>query len=279
MNFNNRHKILKKILLGLSLSIASTQIFANFWQTNHVGATWSNQYNEPANPDDVSKTILNYTHLSGDNFGRNLLVANLYLSDDKDPKANGKDGATEYYVFYRRYLSYNAFFPDSALNNEIVRDMNLTLRVDKGLKNSALEPNPTKARVGLSADLKVPKGYLEIGADWYYESANNNFTGGRFAFDPTYAVWTSFGVPVGEKGFVDGFVDFIGASGPGYFNEEAKPSTMVQINYLYDVGAKSGLKVGVGYEYWRNKYLIDSQKDEFNHATHSVPYVTARYSF
>lgn len=272
-------RINKNIVFGAISSLIGFSAQAQFWQTNHVGATWSDQYHEPANPEQVSKTILNYTHLSGDDYGRNLLVANLYLSDSNDPKADGDGGATEYYVFYRRYLSYNSFFREHKIDNSLVRDVNLTLRLDKGLKNSALEPNPTKARVGLSADFNVPKGYLEAGADWYYESANNNFTGGRFNFDPTYALWMSFGMPVHDKGFVDGFVDFIGSTGPGYFNEGAKPSTLLQINYMYDVGAKGGLKVGVGYEYFRNKYLIDNQKDPYGHATHSAPYIAARYAF
>lgn len=269
----------KSIILGFTLSLIGFSAQAEFWQSNQFGVSWSNQYYEPANPQEVSKTILNYSHLSGDNYGRNLLVANIYLSDDKDPKANGRDGATEYYVFYRRYLSYNSFFNENRIENSVIRDVNLTLRFDKGLKNSALEPNPTKARVGLSTDFNIAKGYLEAGADWYYESANNNFTGGRFNFDPTYALWMSFGLPVHNKGFVDGFVDFIGSTGPGYFNESAKPSTLLQINYMYDVGAKDGLKLGVGYEYFRNKYLIDNQKDPYGHATHSAPYIAARYSF
>ncbi|AXY60898.1 hypothetical protein [Acinetobacter sp. WCHAc010052] len=272
------HHFSTSILWGITLGCFSMAGHAAFWQSNQAGVSWSNQYQEPANPDNVSKTILNFTHLSGDDLGRNVLVANLYLSSDEDPKADGDGGATEYYVFYRRYFSYNSIF-DHKIENKLIRDVNLTFRVDKGLKNSALEPNPTKGRAGLSMDFNVPKGYFEAGADWYYESANNNFTGGRFNFDPTYALWANFGFPVHDKGFVDGFVDYVGATGPGYFNVDAKPSTLFQINYMYDVGAKEGLKVGVGYEYFRNKYLNDNQKDPYGHATHSAPFVAARYSF
>ncbi|MCG7220149.1 hypothetical protein [Acinetobacter sp. AG3] len=273
-----KHNIAKHILYGVTLSCFSLTTHAEFWQSNQASVSWSNQYREPANPDQVSKTILNFTHLSGDPYGRNVLVANIFLSNDKDPKANGDGGATEYYAFYRRYFSYNSIF-DNKIENKLIRDINLTLRVDKGLKNSAMEPNPTKARAGLSMDFNVPKGYFEVGADWYYESVNNNLANGRFNFDPTYALWANFGFPLHDKGFVDGFVDFIGSTGPGYFNEDAKPATLFQMNYMYDVGAKDGLKLGFGYEYFRNKYQIDNRKDPYRNALHSAPFIAARYVF
>lgn len=269
--------ILKLMGVSAAVLLSTSQTWA--YSDNSIGVTWSNHYREPNNPEDVTKTIVTGTHFSTDLYGRNLLVASFYQSDDKDPDKSGEEGAQEFYGFYRRYVSLNSLISESPFKNSMVRDVNLTLRVDAGRKNNLLKNSPLKGRAGLSVDLNVPKGFLEVGTEYVYESNNNELTGGRFGFDPTYAIFSSWGYPLGEKHFVEGFIDFIGAQGKDGFNSNSKPSTMLEMNYFYDVGKPGGLKVGTGYHYWRNKYSFDAKSEPSGGGTESLVHVGARYHF
>ena len=256
-----------------------THAHAENWSDTSVGVRWGNNFKEPNNPRTVNKTIWNLTHLSGDKWGRNVAVVDVLVSNSSDPAAGGEGGATEFYGFYRRNVSLSAVTGNS-LENKLIKDINLTGRIDLGTKNSDLAPRPRKLRVGISADLPVKKGYAEIGVDAYKENQHNGITNKNFSFDTTYALWLNAGMPVGERGNLSGFVDFIGAQGKDGFGQETKPSTLVRVQYMHNLGKdKDGFKVGVGYEYFRNKYSNDNQKDSFKGSTHSTPLLLAEYHF
>lgn len=271
-------KVVFVVLPCIALLLAEN-IYAEDWSDTSVGVRWGGNFKEPNNPEKVNKTIWNLTHLSGDKWGRNVAVMDVLVSDSADPAAGGEGGATEFYGFYRRNLSLSAISGHS-LENKFVKDINLTGRIDLGTKNSDLAPRPRKLRIGVSADLPIKKGYAEVGIDLYKENQHNGITNKNFSFDTTYAVWLNAGVPIGTRGNLSGFVDFIGAQGKDGFGQETKPSTLLRVTYMHSLGKdKNGLKVGVGYEYFRNKYSNDNQKDPYKGSTHSTPLLLTEYHF
>lgn len=251
--------------------------YAYDWSETSLGVRWGNNYSEPYIDNKIRKVILNLTHVSGDLWGKNLFVLEAYDSDRNDPAVGGGGGAHEIYGIFKRSFSLFSIY---GVNRQeyFVEDVNLSARIDLGTKNTDLGPKPRKVRLGLSADMPVESGYWDIGVDAYHESSHNGLPGGAgsFSYDPTYAVYTSWSIPWGVGEMV-GLVDFIGAKGEDGFGVLSKPSTLAQTQYMIGVGG-SGLKVGVGYEYWRNKYGSDNRRDPTRGSTQSAFFLSAKYT-
>lgn len=247
------------------------------WHDTSVGVSWGNKYREPENSKDVTKTILNLTHVSGDKLGNNLFVADLLLSTKSDP-SKSNHGATEVYMFYKRAFSLSALTGEQ-LGNSLFKDWYINARFDIGRKNSALAPRPKKIRIGVSTDLAVPVGFVNIGVDYYRERSHNGITHKSFNFDSTYAIWGSWSIPISSKGSIEGIVDHIGAMGKDGFGVGTKPSTLFRLNYLHDIGEEGGFKLGLGYQYWRNKYGNDNRKDSKRGSTENAYTLQLRYQF
>ncbi|MFY8178511.1 MAG: hypothetical protein ACOVKR_03825, partial [Limnohabitans sp.] len=65
---------------------------------------------------------------------------------------------------------------------------------------------------------------------------------------------SAWAIPMGAGTF-GGFFDIVGPKGKDGFGAETKTETLLRATYLMDVnGPKSGLKAGVGVEYWNNKF-------------------------
>lgn len=133
---------------ALLLTVCMHNAYAIDWQDNSVGISWGNKYREPENPRDVTKTVLNFTHVSGDRLGLNLFVSDLLLSTKSDPAKNGK-GATEIYIFYKRSFSLSAL-TGADLSNSIVKDWYINGRIDYAHKNTVLKPSPKNYALGLA---------------------------------------------------------------------------------------------------------------------------------
>ena len=240
---------------ALLLTVCMHNAYAIDWQDNSVGISWGNKYREPENPRDVTKTVLNFTHVSGDRLGLNLFVSDLLLSTKSDPAKNGK-GATEIYIFYKRSFSL------SALTGADV-----------------LKPSPKKLRLGISTDLAVPVGYVNIGVDLYKERNHNAITGKNFDFKTTYAAYAVWNIPVSSRGSIEGMIDHIGAMGDDGFGINTKPQTLATLNYIHDIGEEGGFKLGVGLQYWRNKYNNDNRRDSHNGSTQKSYTLQVKYHF
>lgn len=272
---NNQNKL--GYASALLLTACMHNAYAIDWQDNSVGISWGNKYREPENPRDVTKTVLNFTHVSGDRLGLNLFVSDLLLSTKSDPAKNGK-GATEIYIFYKRSFSLSAL-TGADLSNSIVKDWYINGRIDYAHKNTVLKPSPKKLRLGVSTDLAVPVGYVNIGVDLYKERNHNAITGKNFDFKTTYAAYAVWNIPVSSRGSIEGMIDHIGAMGDDGFGINTKPQTLATLNYIHDIGEEGGFKLGVGLQYWRNKYNNDNRRDSHNGSTQKSYTLQVKYHF
>lgn len=280
MSFSPRAGIMSGVFVSLTAALAATPAVAADWSSTSIGVSYGTGYREPTNPDKIAKTIYNMTHVSGDKWGTNLLSGDIFVSDGKDPANNSvagnADGAIEIYTFYRRTFSLNAL-SNNAFASAMVKDVSLSARVDMGTKNSALAPRPRKLRLGALAELPVEKGFWQVGVDYYRESTNNNFAGGNFSYDPTWAATTSWSVPLGIGTF-GGFVDVIGKKGTHGTGPESAVETMARASYMIPVAY--GIDVGVGFEYWKNKYGVDNKLPMYRDgATNKSATLIVQYRF
>lgn len=251
------------------------------WSDNSIGYRYAPSQSEPGVSDKVSKNILNFTHVSGDKLGMNLLSIDLLKSNGSDPANGGGQGAQEWYGFYKRSFSLTALSGQPVTMGGLVKDVNLNLRVDAGAKNTEFAPAPRKFRAGLSVAMPVSAGFWDIGIDAYKE---NNHNGNPYAIRQdvsfkTAAVLTSaWSIPLGPGAF-QGFLDVVGPKGEDGFGAKTKTETLLRATYMFDVaGPKSGLKAGVGVEYWNNKFgCNNSTSNVANSCKATTPLLLVEY--
>ena len=127
------------------------------------------------------------------------------------------------------------------------------------------------------------------------------FTGTTFATDPpsSYSVsrysykthpmlTAAWGIPIGDSGFsFEGFMNWIASKGDNEFvgspNRGTKPETNIDAQIMYDVGALMGakgkFKVGLEYQYWKNKFGNDHEGAAGDGAFAKTPMLRAEYHF
>jgi len=227
------------------------------WSDTSVGYRYASQQSEPGVTDSVSKNILNLTHVSGDKLGMNLFTIDLLKSASNDPSNNSTTGAQEWYGFYKRSFSMQGM-TGAPVTLGFAKDVNLNLRVDAGAKNTAFAPAPFKLRAGFSVAMPVSAGFWDVGIDAYKEKNHNGIVGKDVSFDLAPALTSAWAIPYGP-GVFGGFIDVVGSKGKDGFGAQTKTETLARATYMFDVaGPKSGLKAGVGVEYWNNKFGCDN---------------------
>jgi hypothetical protein len=243
---------MKKIVL-IALAAAAVGAQAADWSDTSLGYRYAPSQSEPGVSDKVAKNILNMTHVSGDKLGTNFFTIDLLKSNSADPANGGTNGAQEWYGFYKRSWSINAL-SDKKQSYGFAKDLSLTFRMDAGSKNTTFAPAPLKLRPGLSASMPVSAGFWDLGVDLYKENNHNGLVSKDVQFDTTFALTSAWAIPMGAGTF-GGFFDIVGPKGKDGFGAETKTETLLRATYLMDVnGPKSGLKAGVGVEYWNNKF-------------------------
>lgn len=247
-------RLAKKLsTLCAAVLLASGAHAANFSDAS-LSYLYLPKQSEPGVSDEVKKNILNFTYVSGDNLGLNLFSIDLLKSDAVDPSNNGGSGAQEWYGFYQRSFSLSAMTGNKGGYGPF-KDISLTARVDAGTKNTAFAPSPRKLRLGANVDMPVSAGFWTVGLSAYKESNHNGIVGTSVSFDVAPVLDSAWSIPVGGIGAFTGFLSIVGPKGKDGFGEETKTETLARALFMFDVlGAKSGLKVGVGVEYWKNKF-------------------------
>ncbi|PUE31752.1 hypothetical protein [Limnohabitans sp. Jir72] len=244
----------------IALAVLSVGAQAADWSDTSVGYRYASQQSEPGVSDSVSKNILSVTHVSGDKLGTNFFTIDLLKSGSNDPAAsNAPSGAQEWYGFYKRSFSLTAL-SGQPVTLGFAKDVSLTARVDAGAKNTAFAPAPFKVRLGASAAMPVSAGFWDVGVELYKEKNHNGFvgTGKDVNFDNAVALTSAWAIPAGPGTF-GGFIDIVGPKGNDGFGNKTKTETLARATYLLDIGGpKSGLKAGVGLEYWNNKFGCDN---------------------
>jgi hypothetical protein len=240
---------------GLALATAAlTPAQAADWSDTSLGVRYSSQFAEPGISGDIAKVIYNLSYVSGDKYGMNLFVGDILTSDSKDPAAGGGGGAQEFYGFYQRTFSLSQL-GTGGLKTGVTNDVSLVGRVDFGTKNTDFAPRPRKLRVGALANIAVPQGFWDVGVELYKETNHNGITGKDVSFDVTGVLTSAWAIPVGGVGTFGGFFDYVGKKGKDGFGGDTAAETLLRATFMFDVmGPKSGIKAGVGYEYWKNKF-------------------------
>jgi len=251
-------------LLAVSAGLAATClnlplcVSAADWSDTYVGYRVGSKFHEPCcGTTDIHKDILSFTHVSGYKYGSNFFTADFLASDKNDPAVNGGGGAQEVYAVYRSQVLMSAVFHHSFAFGP-VKDIAVTIGGDLNSKDDAFGPRVRKFVIGPTFKFDVP-GFFDVSLLYRTEKNHNGIVGTSVTFDPTYGVSLAWGIPLKSiHSKFDGFMDYIGPKGKDGFGFNTKAETLARAYLMYDIGSLAGkadtFYVGVGYEYWNNKF-------------------------
>ncbi|MHB1374421.1 MAG: hypothetical protein ACYC5W_07245 [Thauera sp.] len=254
---------IKTLAVAGALLAAPAVSQAATWSDTFIGYRYGTDFREPNNTKDVEKHILQFTHASGYSVGQNFVNLDIFQSDKADPtERGGSNGATEFYLTYRHQVHLGKAF-DKSLAFGPVKEVAITAGVDLNTKNSPVQPRKRLLVVGPTLKFDVP-GFLDVSLLFGKEWNHNNFgsVDKEIAFDPQWIISAAWGIPF-NAGPVplkfQGFANYLSEKGDDYNGKKTKAETLMRASLMVDVGQmawgkKNTLLMGVGYEYWRNKF-------------------------
>ncbi|HTT09369.1 MAG TPA: outer envelope protein [Burkholderiaceae bacterium] len=276
------------IAAGL-LSLGVQSACAADWSDTYIGWRYGTKFREPYNDQDITKNILNLNHVSGYAYGTNFFNVDLLLSDDKDPSAPGaSSGAQEVYIVYRNALDF-AKISGSSMNYGLMRSWGLTFGGDANAKTDAGYNSKKRMLVlGPTLMVNVP-GFLNISvlAFWESNAPHNDYTGqsvSRYQYKTHPALDLNWGIPLGAGFSFEGYGDFIASKGKNEFGGDTAPETHFDMQVMYNITSlydakKNTFKVGLEYEYWKNKFGNDHNGPAGSGAFAKTPMIRAEYHF
>jgi hypothetical protein len=282
-------KPMRFALAGL-VAIAMSPITASAWSDTSVGYRYGTKFGEPFGSNDIHKHIFNFTYVGSYKYGINFINVDFLLSDKNDPaNPNTTEGAEEVYVVYRNTVEFSKVF-DKKFQWGIVKDIGVTVGFDWNNKDDAGYNSKKRMLVaGPTVMLDVP-GFLNISVLQLWESNApcDEYTGtcvSRYDYDPHPMLNAVWGIPIGDsKWSFEGFANFIAEKGINEFGARTKPETNIDAKLMYDASSWVGMsdrtfKVGLGYQYWRNKFGNDHTGPAGDGAFAKTPMVRAEYHF
>ena len=86
------------------------------------------------------------------------------------------------------------------------------------------------------------------------------------------------------RGLLQGFANFIAAKGKNEFGGDTAPETNIDMQVMYDLSPVIGaapktLKLGLEYQYWKNKFGNDHNGAAGQGAFAKTPMIRAEYHF
>lgn len=285
--------IKKSAILGCALIAAGlSAAHAADWSDTYIGYRYGTSFGEPFNNQDIAKNIFNLGHVSGYKYGTNFLNVDMLLSDSKDPASPGSSsGAQEIYVVYRHTLDLGKITgrPESFKFGPI-RGVGLTAGFDANTKDDAGYNSKKRMLVaGPTVMLDVP-GFLNVSILQLWESnaPYNKFSHtatDRYDYDPHPMLNLAWGIPIGSLPLsFEGYANFIASKGKNEFGGGTKPETNIDMQVMYDASSllgasKNTAKVGLEYQYWRNKFGNDHTGAAGSGAFAKTPMIRAEYHF
>ena len=272
-----------------ALALLAGTAAAADWSDTSIGYRYGTKFAEPFNPNDIKKSIVNLNHVSGYAWGTNFFNADLLLSDSKDPGGAGSTaGAQEVYIVYRHTLDFGKL-TGSPIAFGPIRGAGLTFGFDANAKNDAGYNSRKRMLVlGPTVFVDVP-GFLNLSLLLLEESnaPYNTFTNtgvSRYTYKTHPMLNAAWGIPIGSTGLsFEGFMNWIASKGSNEFGGGTKPETNIDMQLMYDVssawGSKGKFKVGLEYQYWRNKFGNDHQGPAGDGAFAKTPMIRAEYHF
>ncbi len=236
------------------------------WSDNAISYRYGTRFAEPFNQQHIKKHIVAFTHASGYKYGSNYLNLDVLKSDSSDARNLGSSsGAREAYLLYRHTLDIGAL-RGSGIRFGKVKGLGLTFGFDVNDKDDVGYNSRKRMLVaGPTLMWDVP-GFLNTSILWLRES--NAPSGpfppianvrGRYTYDTHPMFGASWGIPVAEGWSFEGFLNFIAEKGLNETGEPTGAETNVDVALMYDVGprlgyAKKKIRIGVGYQFWNNKF-------------------------
>lgn len=285
--------IKKSAILGCALIAAGlSAAHAADWSDTYIGYRYGTSFGEPFNNEDIAKNIFNLGHVSGYKYGTNFLNVDMLLSDSKDPASPGSSsGAQEIYVVYRHTLDLGKVTgrPDSFKFGPI-RGVGLTAGFDANTKDDAGYNSKKRMLVaGPTVMLDVP-GFLNVSILQLWESnaPYNKFSHtatDRYDYDPHPMLNLAWGIPIGSLPLsFEGYANFIASKGKNEFGGGTKPETNIDMQVMYDASSllgasKNTARIGLEYQYWRNKFGNDHTGAAGSGAFAKTPMIRAEYHF
>lgn len=283
---------MKRHIIGAMMVLALAHAYPAYafdWSDTSLGWTYGNNYHEPSNTDakgdarDIGKNTIEFMHIDGYRYGTNFFDVTMLLSNSADPANHSNSGATEFYAIYRHNLSMNAVTGSKAFSFGPVKDLALDAGFILGSKDDAFSSRKRAVVVGPNILFDVP-GHFNVALLYYKENNNNGIVGTPVNFRSTYSIESSWGIPfhIGALPVsFEGFLDVVGPKGKDGFGADTKTEVLFRPKVMFDVGALYGhknlVRVGIGWEYWLNKYGSDHRN--VKGALQSTPFVTADIHF
>ena len=261
------------------------------WSDTSIGYRYGTKFGEPFNDQDISKSIINLMHASGYKYGTNFFNADLLLSDNKDPSfAGSTSGAHEVYVVYRHTLDIGKVM-GSEIKFGPVRGVGFTAGFDYNTKTDAGYNSKKRMLVaGPTLMMDVP-GFLNVSilGLWESNAPYNTYSGtgvDRYRYKTHPMLNLAWGIPIGSLPLsFEGFANFIARKGKDEFGGDTAAETNIDMELMYDVGAGTGLtgkntfKVGLEYQYWKNKFGNDHNGPAGRGAFAKTPMIRGEYHF
>jgi nucleoside-specific outer membrane channel protein Tsx len=271
------------------LAAASCTAHAADWSDTSLSYRYGTQFAEPYNSSDITKHIANFSNVSGYKYGKNFFSVDFLFSDKTDPSAVGaSSGAHEAYAVYRHTLDLGKL-TGANMGFGPVRGVGLTGGFDVNSKTDAGYNSKKRMLVlGPTLMFDVP-GFLDVSVLVLRESNApfNGFTGTstpRYTYKTHPMLSAAWGIPfdIGVPLSFEGYLNYIAAKGRNEFGGPTAPETNIDMQVMYDLSpalgaAKNTFKVGLEYQYWKNKF--GNPSSSVPGATAKTPMVRAEYHF
>ena len=172
-----------------------------------------------------------------------------------------------------------------------IKDIGAVLGFDANAKTDAGYNSKKRMLVaGGTLMMDVP-GFLNIGlvALWESNAPYNTFSKTstpRYTYDTHPMLTAAWAIPLpgGLPLTFEGFANFIASKGKNEFGVNTAAETNVDMQVMYDLSGlfgagKNTLKLGVEYQYWKNKFGNDSSGVAGKGALAKTPMIRAEYHF
>ncbi|MBV8464790.1 MAG: outer envelope protein [Burkholderiales bacterium] len=273
------------LLAGLAVLLQTAACAAD-WSDTYLGYRYGTHFGEPFESNNISKNIFNLNHVSGYKYGTNFFNVDILMANSKDPVAPGSsDGSQEVYIVYRHTLDLGKV---SGANLAVgpFRGFGLTAGFDANTKDdSGYNSRKRMLVMGPTAMFDVT-GFLNMSvlAFWESNAPYNKFSNTatpRYRYKTHPALDVDWGLPfnVGVPLSFNGYMVWIASKGRNEFGGPTAPETHFDGEVMYTVDSDKHFKVGLEYEYWRNKFGNPHDGPAGSGAFAKTPMVRGEYHF
>lgn len=226
--------------------------YADFvqWSSSEIQFLYGGHFNEPFNPEDVSKFTITVTHAHGWTYGRNFFFMDTLFSTDGEPSQINLYGEAYSTFSLGKILDIDVSFA-------IFKDFGVTGGVNLGENMDSPQSGYRAWLYGVTVDFDLP-GFDYFNVDFLRQRiTETEDIGTSWQITP---VWKLPFQIAGTHWTFEGFADFIGKKG-----HHAARQALAQPQLRLDVGDFFGntdhLFLGIEYQYWHNKYGIKGLHD------------------